>query len=208
MTIDSSVLAPDPDRLAAVERAWAHLTSVGPVLSADERHHVINEARRAWAGAESPGADSGVAGEATFWLAVDAEGLTAEVVAEFEAQGLDRLTYLEIVGVVGLLANVDFYLLGLGAALLPLPAPGSDAPSGEIDPEAEDGYLWVPSVGTPYAPTVLDALPSEGRALRDLHESMYVDMTQIGNGHYADALSKAQIEWLAARTSYLNECFY
>lgn len=202
------LLAPDPDRLAAVERAWAHLTTAGPVLTADERHHVINEARRAWAGAESPGADSGVAGEATFWLAVDAEGLTAEVVAKFEAQGLDRLAYLEIVGVVGLLANVDFYMQGLGRELLALPEPCGDEPSGEIAADTEDGYLWVPSVGTPYAPTVLDALPSEGRALRDLHEPMYVDMSQIGNGHYADALTKAQIEWLAARTSYLNECFY
>ncbi len=59
-----------------------------------------------------------------------------------------------------------------------------------------------------FAPGVLDALPAEGEALRDLHEPMYMEMEQMGDNKYTDELSRAQIEYIAARASYLNECFY
>ena len=147
-------------------------------------------------------------GEAAHWLAVDAEGMRPDIVADFEARGLDRLRYLEIVGIVGRLSNVDFYVRGIGASELALPEPDDAEPSGEIDPAAALTNMWVPTIGQTFAPHVLDALPAEGEALRDMHEPMYVLMTNIGDGAYADDLTKAQIEYLAARTSYLNECFY
>ena len=62
--------------------------------------------------------------------------------------------------------------------------------------------------GNASAPHALDALPDEGDALRDLHEPMYVDMHSINDWALSDELSRVQIEFLAARTSYLNECFY
>jgi len=33
-------------------------------------------------------------------------------------------------------------------------------------------------------------------------------MSDMGDNAYSDELTRAQIEYLAARTSYLNECFY
>jgi len=203
-----AALAPASVRQQAIERAWQNLTSAGPLLTAAERHQVIRDARAGWAGATAPNAASGVAGEAAHWLAVDAEGLRADIVADFESRGLDRLRYLEIVGVVGRLSNVDFYVRGLGAAELALPDPSADSPTGHIDSAAVLSNMWVPTIGQSFAPLVLDALPAEGEALRDMHEPMYVDMKVIGDGAYADDLTKAQIEYLAARTSYLNECFY
>ena len=123
-----------PVRRAAVEQAWANLVGPGPLLSAAERHQVIRDARAAWAGAALPNPASGVRGEAAHWLAMDAEGLRAEYVEDFEARGLGRLRYLEIVGIVGRLANVDFYVRGLGATELPLPEPSTAAPNRHCRP--------------------------------------------------------------------------
>lgn len=206
--LDDGALLPDSARRQAVERAWDHLIGAGPILTAAQRHEVISVARVAWAGSVAPDPASGVPGEAAFWLASDAEGLRRTTIDDFENRGLDRFAYLEIVGIVGLLANVDFYARGLGTEPPRLPEPDGAAPTGDIHPDAELATLWVPSAGTPYAPHVLDALPSEGLALRDLHESMYVEMRSVGDSTYADVLTKVQIEYVAARTSYLNECFY
>ena len=206
--LHDAALSPNSERLAAVQRAWINLTGVGTMLTATERHQVIQDARAGWSGSTTPDPASGVAGEAAHWLAVDAEGLRAEVVADFEARGLDRLRYLEIVGIVGRLANVDFYARGLGASLPVLPEPSAAPPTGMLHPDAEITNMWVPTVGQSFAPLVLDALPAEGEALRDLHEPMYVSLSALGDGSYADELTRAQIEFIAARTSYLNECFY
>ncbi len=207
MLVDA-VLPPDPQRLAALTRAWDQLTAPGVELTATERHQVIKDARAAWAGASQPNPASGVAGEAAHWVAIDAEGLRAEVVADFEARGLDRWRYLEIVGIVSRLANVDFYVAGLGATMLALPAVDHTPPTGRRDPAAVISNMWVPTVGRSFAPHVLDALPAEGEALRDIHEPMYVNFGSIGDGHLVDVLTKSQIEFLASRSSYLNECFY
>lgn len=206
--LNDAVLSPNGDRLAAIERAWANLTGPGTVLTATERHQVIQDARAGWAGSTAPDPASGPAREAAHWLAVDAEGLRAEVIADFEARGLDRLRYLEIVGIVSRLANIDYYAKALGASLQALPEPSAAPPTGSLHPDAAITNMWVPTVGQSYAPLVLDALPAEGEALRDLHEPMYVDLSAISDGSYADELTKAQIEFVAARTSYLNECFY
>ncbi len=206
--LTDAALAPDSLRLAALERAWGQLTGPGVELTATERHQVIKDARAAWAGATAPNTASGVAGEAAHWLAIDAEGLRSDVVTDFETRGLDRWRYLEIVGIVSRLANVDYYVAGLGGAELPLPQIDHAPPTGQRDPAAAISNMWVPTVGQSYAPHVLDALPVEGEALRDIHEPMYVDFSSIRNGQFADSLTKSQIEFLAARSSYLNECFY
>lgn len=204
-----AALAPDPDRLVALGRAWRHLTGPGPELSSSQRHAVIADARAAWAGAGAPNPHRGVAGEAAHWLALDAEGLRAEHVADFEARGLGRWTYLEIVGIVGRLANIDWYVAALGASELGLPEGVSDEPpTGTRHADAVVSNMWVPTVGQTFAPHVLDGHPDEGQALRDLHQPMYVDFSRLDDAGYADDLTKAQIEYLAARTSYLNECFY
>ena len=216
--LTDAALAPAPDRAAAVVAAWNNLTASGPTLNASERHAVIRAARAAWAGGDPATGDPMT--EAAHWLAVDAGGMTGEAVADFEARGLDRHRYLEVVGLVARLSNVDFYARGLGATVPDLPsdsassngaAPGGASPTGHVitdDPRLTDDVGWVPSVGKPFAPGWLDVFPDEAAALFGLHESMYVPLSEVGNGEYADELSKAQIEYVAARTSYLNECFY
>lgn len=205
---ENAALAPAPIRARVIESTWSALVTSGPTLFSAERQAVIADARAAWAGALEPNPANGVLGEVAHWLAVDAGGITAAIVDDFEARGLDRHRYLETVGVVGRLANVDFYARGLGAEPPALPGPDDSPPTGEVERSARITDGWVPALGPLSAPHVLDALPGEGRSLRALHEPMYVKMTEIGNGHYADDLDKMQIEFLAARASYLNECFY
>ena len=215
-------LSPPSNRGEAMARAWANLTTAGPTLNAGERLAVIATARRAWASA--PGAGHSAGGhigrehsgdghgspleDAAFWLAKDAGGLTREVVDQLEQRGLDRYRYLETVGVVARLASLDFYARGVGAALLPAPPDDGSSPSGEVHPDAAITNGWVPATGPLFAPASLDALPAEGLALRDVHEAMYMPMAEMGDPAFVDVLTRAQIEFIAARTSFLNECFY
>ena len=215
--IDAAI-EPHPDRLDAVEQAWVSLVGPGPTLSMAERHEVVQRSRDAWVGGDPPNPGEHPLAEAAHWVAVDAEGLNEKFVGDLERRGLDRLRYLEVVGIVGRLANIDWYARGLGATVpaldhLPGPGPGAKTPSGEptgeVHPEARIMDGWVPATGPlQIVPFVLDALPSEGRALRRILQPMYVPFGHLTDATYVDAISKPQIEYLAARTSYLNECFY
>ncbi|NOX30427.1 MAG: hypothetical protein GXP35_10335 [Actinobacteria bacterium] len=206
--LSDAVVAPQANRLAAVEQAWQNLTTAGPILTTRQRHEIIAVARSAWAGAGAPNSTIGLAGEAAYWVASDPGGITKETVGGFEARGLSRLAYLEVVGVVARLANVDFYSRGLGASLPLLPPIDALLPTGRVNGAATITDSWVPMLSPALAPFVLDALPAEGEALRDIHEAMYIPMESLGDGTYEDELTRPQIEYVAARTSYLNECFY
>ncbi len=191
-----------------MERAWAQLVSAGPTLSSQARLGVVDGARRAWAGADAPDERAGVSGVATFWLAVDAEGITHDLIVDFVRRGMTLESYLEVVGIVARLSNIDWYMRGIGAAAPRLPAVDAALPTGNIAPRARITDSWVPMLGNASAPRTLDALPDEGTALRDIHEAMYIDMTSIDDWSLDGDLTRVQIEYIAARTSYLNECFY
>jgi hypothetical protein len=201
-------LTPSVERAAAIERAWLQLTTSGPTLDSAARLLVMDRARRAWAGAETPDAETGALGQAAYWLAVDAEGITKDLITNFVEMGLSLESYLEVVGVVARLSNIDWYLRAIGATLPDLPAPDASQPTGNVHPDAKITDSWVPMLGNAMAPRTLDALPDEGEALRDLHEPMYIQMRSTEDWAYADELTRPQIEFIAARTSYLNECFY
>jgi hypothetical protein len=206
--LSDATIAPDPVRLTAVEQGWISLTGTGPMLTAAQRHAIIDAARAAWEGAGAPDVTLGPAGEAAYWMAVDAGGVTAAVVSDLEARGLDRFSYLEIVGIVARLSNIDFYVTGLGGSRPSLPDPDPSAPTGAVAAGASLVDMWVPQAGPVRAPMVLDALPGEGNAFRAIHEPMYIPFHEIGNGAYSDVLTRPQLEYVAARASYLNECFY
>ena len=202
------VLTPNPHRLDAVTAAWANLTGPGPTLSQAERIAAMATARAVWAGTGAPAGARTLVEEVAHKMAFDAIGMTAQVVADFEAAGLDRFRYLEVVGVVSRLANIDVYATGLGASVPPLPATDDRGPTGEIAAGVGITDGFVPATGPMYALVVLDALPSEGAAFKALHEPFYVPFRRILDGAYRDELSRAQIEYVAATSSYLNDCFY
>lgn len=204
--LTDSIITPDPKRRAAAEAAWENLVSPGPMLSRSERIGVINAARDAWAG--TPKAGRSLIEDVGHWIALDAGGITEKAVETIELAGLDRFRYLEAVGVASRLANIDFYARGIGAALPQIPD-GTDEPAtGDVRVDAAIHDGWVPSVGPLQAITVLEALPPEAKSFKALHEPFYVPFAHFFDGNYSDALLRPQIEWVAARSSYLNECFY
>lgn len=201
-------LDPNPVRHAAVDAAWANLIAPGPTLSASERRSVIAAARSVWADTIDRSETRTLVEEVAVRMAFDAIGMTADVVAGFEAAGLSRFRYLEAVGLVARLANIDVYATGLGATVPALPGVDPAGPTGEVAAGVgiTDGY--VPATGNLFALSVLDALPPEGVAFKALHEPFYVPFRSFLDGAYRDELSRAQIEYVAAATSYLNDCFY
>jgi len=205
--LSDAVLEPDPARREAVQRAWTNLTSAGPTLRTWQRLAVIRAARAAWRG-ELVSPDAPATEAAAHWLAVDAGGLTRTTVEELVGPQMDIWQYLEVVGIVGRLANVDFYARGLGASLPALPEVADEDPTGRRVGMAAVTDGWVPMTQPSRAPFVLDALPEEGDALRDIHEPMYMELAELSNSSFHDTLTRVQIEWIAARSSYLNECFY
>jgi len=200
-------LQPDGNRRTVILEAWENLTSPGPTLSSHERISVIRAAREAWAGGSDVPNRASIE-DVGHWLAVDAGGFTADTVGTLETGGLDRFRYLEAVGVASRLAQVDFYARGLGASLLPVPDELDLPATGGVAVGAQLHDAWVPAIGNLSAVSVLDALPSDGLAFRALLEPFYVPFSQFMNTDYRDELHRTQIEYIAARTSYLNECFY
>ena len=52
-------------------------------------------------------------------------------------------------------------------------------------------------------------MPGATELLFDVHGVLYLTIEQMGNhSTVRDGLTRAQMELAAARTSYLNDCFY
>ncbi len=140
--------------------------------------------------------------------------------------GLTPEQYVEILGVVVTLVSVDTFHRGLGLPLedLPDPVPGEPTryrPSGALQEEA-----WVPTVPADrlseaeadlyhgsrgfYVIRAMSLVPDEVRMLGTLSTAQYLPHRLVGDPSSSGgrAISRPQIELLAARVSAINECFY
>lgn len=141
------------------------------------------------------------------------------------ASGIEAAQYVELVGVVTLLAGVDYCARALGVAPFPLPGLLAGEPSRQRPPTAKPGTAWVPMIApedasgeeadlygnAPYVPNIIRALslvPDEARALQRSSDVHYVPVAQIGDPTVRRSLDRMQMELVAARVSALNECFY
>ncbi len=143
------------------------------------------------------------------------------------AQELDDAQYVEVVGVVVSVVCVDTFARGIGAPLPELPVPVPGEPSRLRPASAKDDRAWVPMIapadatgpeadvygGADYAPYIARALslvPAEVRQHQEFGEAHYMPMGQLmevaSNG--GRAITRPQIELIAARVSALNGCFY
>ena len=91
----------------------------------------------AWGGlpcSRSAGGDPDVlpppATEAVWQVATSVQDIRSDDVDRWEAEGLDRLAYVELMGVTARVRAVDTFLAGVGAAVRPLPEPRPGPPSG------------------------------------------------------------------------------
>ena len=157
-------------------------------------------------------------------LATDPGRLTERWLDEMRAEGLVDERYVELVGVVITVVTVDVFHRALGLAPPELPPAEPGEPSRQRPPAARRTVAWVPLVsaedglvdvyrGDPHVPMVRQALslvPEEIANLDRIEQTHYLPFSQVrqpsSNG--GRELGRPQIELLAARVSYLHDCFY
>lgn len=233
---------PIPDSMReAHRRAWERLAAPGNWWSGAERVAIAAEVRAARGcelcrerkAALSPSAVAGEhsatallaapAVEAAHRIATDPARLTRAWCEETLEAGLSDAHYVELVGVVVTIVNLDAFHRALGIAAEPLPTPRAGPPSG-VRPPAGPGGAWVPQLtmgsaqagelygGRPQVPNVARALslvPDAVRQLQELSEAHYLPIDDVIDPRVRrGALSRAQMELIAGRVSALNECFY
>lgn len=139
--------------------------------------------------------------------------------------GVSPEHYVETVGIVTLLAGIDYTARALGAPPPALPEPLPGEPSRHRPTSAKPGTAWVPMIDPadadgpesdlypqlPLVPNIMRALslvPDQARALQRSSDAHYVAMADLSNPHARRDLDRLQIELVASRVSALNECFY
>lgn len=139
--------------------------------------------------------------------------------------GISDAQYVEAIGVIAIIIGLDTLDRALGQGTKALPAPQSGMPSRVRPAGAAKTIAWVPTLEPadvsaddpdpyPFGDPVnihraLSLVPAEVRAFFDLDFELYLPQAAIRDfDHDMRAIDHAQIELLAGRTSYLNDCFY
>lgn len=161
-------------------------------------------------------------------VALGGININREYCEQVQAEGVTEGAYVEIVGLVARLAHLDVFARGIGVASRPLAEPVDDtAPSYARPPEAKQEGFFTASIPSPPGggdagaalfgktptPNILRSLslvPAEAARLINVLDQEYFSMDTIFDMTYSshDALSRPQIELVAARVSALNQCFY
>lgn len=200
----------DPAAEVVIAESLAHLAAPGSFFSGAERLAIAQHVRVVRGLATSAPELPAIVAEAAARVAVEAITVRPPQIEAWVADGRDVLAYVELVAVVAKICSLDSYRNGLGVELDPLPAPVPGEPVLEIDENAKKMNAWVPTVGVALAPTSLSALPKEKASKAALGATWYINDKQV---HQYDVepgreLSRAQMELVASRTSWLNECFF
>ena len=185
------------------------MANAGTWWTGTERVAIATEARIGHDDAPSTNHLSTVAIEAARRVSAEAATIRQVDIDRWADGGLDPFAYVELIGVVSRLAAIDVTAFGLGMDERPLPVPQPGNPSLERPPDAVVSNGWVPTIGPAWAPGALSAVPDEVDAMFDIHGVLYLSMEQMRNNEIVrNGIHRAQIELTAARTSWLNECFY
>ena len=205
---DSSLIVP-----AAVQDIlmWSldGIASPGTWLTGAQRVGVAIEARGSLAGNASPSPSiSDELSEVAHAVAEAPADITLQWIEELEDRGLDQFTYVETAGVVCRISVIDTVAFGLDATPPPLPQPRAGEPSRVRVVGAERTRAWVPTVGPGHALSSFSAVDEERESMLRLSDALYLEEVVPVNPVSKGGLIRSQIEVLAARTSFLNDCFY
>jgi len=162
--------------------------------------------------------------EAIHRVATDSGRLSGAWVEGLLADGLSDGKYIEMVGLVAMTKMMDSFAWATGAEVASLPEPNDGEPIGYRPPGAKKSDAWVAVVkledvaesdGPLYGATAggvhqaLSLVPESKRAFWALGEPHYIPMSEIRDvDTKVRAISRAQIEILAGRTSVLHQCMY
>lgn len=166
-------------------------------------------------------------------IRTDAERLTRRFYDDALASGLSDAEYVETVGVMATVIAIDTFCdaMGLPRHALPAPvaapvaAPAAGEPRRQRPAGAKDGLAWMPTVA-PEDVTGAESGMYDGLAAVNIHRALslvpaeVVGFFDLDTEHYLPdaqlrdfgteyrALTHAQIEFLAARVSAINQCVY
>lgn len=202
--------APDPAADAAITNALHNIATAGSFFTGAERLALAQHARFSRGLDPQPSELSPIVADTVQRVAVEAMNSRSEHVAAWEADGREVLAFVELVAVVAQICSIDSYRVGIGAELDALPEPVPGEPVLAIDERAVTSNAWVPTVGVALAPTALNALPNE-KLTKELVSKEWYITDEFVHKYDVDPgreLSRAQMELVASRTSYLNECFF
>jgi hypothetical protein len=141
--------------------------------------------------------------------------------------GLTDAQYVEILSVVAVVLAVDEFQHALGLPMEPLPEPIPGDPSRYRPPGAKPAGAWVPMIAFEGAidkeadiygggsrivnvVSALSLIPDAIRLADSILNTYYVfgaDMPTLSKNS-GRALQRSQMEFIAARVSAINDCFY
>ena len=141
--------------------------------------------------------------------------------------GLREEEYVEIVGIVSRIVDLDVFARGIGVPLRPLPEAQSGEPSRKRPETARQEQAWVPTVPNlpeggeiakalygempkPYIVRGLSLVPDEMKKHIELEQAQYMPLKHVRDFDYQhhDGLTRVQVEVVAGRVSAINQCFY
>ncbi len=189
---------------------WQGLTEPGSWWTGEQRITIAHVGRAAKRGLNAPHTEAinETSQAAAAQVAVGAGDMTQADIDNYATGGLDPLPYIELVGIVARTTAIDTATIGLGAELQPFPAPAPGEPTRPATTAAKQRSAWVPTLGAAGATTALSAVPAEDKAQEQLHGALYLSYEEMGDYTIAKALSRPQMELVAARTSMHNDCYF
>ena len=194
---------------ALVTRQVAALAAPGVWFTGEEQVAIAREARGARAGQPPAGELPAAVADASRRIATEAWTIRPADIAAWVNAGLRAEAYVEILSIVARLAALDTAAFGLGLDDPVLPEPIAGLPSQVVITDAAINQGWVPTVGVAHPVTALTAIPGGLELQFDVHETLYLSIDEMSDlVATRNGATRAQIELAAARTSYLNECFF
>ena len=157
-------------------------------------------------------------------LTTDPSRLTESWLEEVTDAKLTKPHYVEIISVVVTTLCIDSFHRALGFELEPLPEPVPGDPTCYIPEGLETDTAWVPMIGklsdaendlwspqrSANVMRAMSVVPDAVRLLKLLSAAQYVQVHEVpdARANGGRAIDRAQIEFIAARVSAINDCFY
>jgi len=158
-------------------------------------------------------------------LVTDTARLTQSWVQQKISEGLSEEEYAEIIGIVATQTGLDTLSHAIGAEPAPLPRAQAGEPDRQRPAGAKKDLAWIATLspesiddddpqifaqhGSANIHRAISLVPQEAINFFDLDVELYLRNHEIRDfeNEYR-AISHAQIELIAARTSFINGCYY
>jgi hypothetical protein len=158
-------------------------------------------------------------------ISTDAGRLTEKWVRDCLESGITDAEYVEIVGLVATITALDTFAKAMGKPLRPLPQALPGEPARRRPNGATKSIAWVPTVspqnlqpgdvdpysryGAAHIQQALSLVPDSVIGFFDLDIALYLQQDAIRDfATEYRAISHAQLEFIAAKASLINGCYY